>query len=48
MIKAEELRREHKNITIIEQNFTVSNSEIQNSQLGTFDSKLSNSDEIKK
>ena len=45
-IKAEELRREHKNITIIKQNFKVSNSEIQNSQLGTFDSKLSNSDDI--
>ncbi len=45
-IKAEELRREHKNITIIKQNFKVSNSEIQNSQLGTFDSKLSNSNDI--
>ena len=45
---ADDLRREHKNITIIEQKIDISNSEIRNSQLGTFESKLVSEDKIEK
>lgn len=43
--KADTLRREHKEIAIIEQKFNISNSEIKNSQLGTFESELISKDE---
>lgn len=45
VIMVDDLRREHKNITIIKQKFDVSNSKIQNSQLGTIESKLVCDDE---
>ena len=45
---ADKLRKEHKNTTIIEQEFVISDSKIQNSQLGTFESKLVSEDKIKK
>ena len=48
VMMADDLRREHKNITIIEQKFDISNSEIRNSQLGTFESKLVSEDKIEK
>lgn len=48
VIMADKLRKEHKNTTIIEQEFVISDSKIQNSQLGTFESKLVSEDKIKK
>lgn len=48
VIMANDLRREHKNVTIIEQKFDISNSEIRNSQIGTFESNLVSEDEIEK
>lgn len=48
VIMADSLRREHKNITIIEQKFEISNSEIRHSQLGTFKSKLISEEELEK
>ncbi|ADU26506.1 hypothetical protein [Ethanoligenens harbinense] len=46
--KADEKRESHRPISIIEQRFNISNSEIQNTKLGTFESKLTVKDGLKK
>lgn len=40
VIMADEKRRNHKDISVIQQKFDISNSEIHNSQLGTIESEL--------
>lgn len=46
--KADEKRESHRPISIIEQRFDISNSEIKNSQIGTSDSKLTVEDGLEK
>ena len=48
VIMADEKRRSHKEISVIKQDFNISNSTIHKSQLGTFESNLTVEDETKK
>lgn len=48
VIMADEKRRSHKEISVIKQDFNISNSTIHKSQLGTFESNLTVEDESKK
>lgn len=48
VMMADEKRRSHKRISVIRQDFNISNSAIHNSQLGTFESDFIGKDKFKK